>query len=146
MCQECVAWLFDQPVKLPACLRTTSRRRDRERRGKAPHILDQCSRRKWVVSFTLRPLNPREESPRCLVDRRLGGITSGSEYGEEKNRCPWQDSNLGRPSLSESLHWVRYSSSWRMKQESMKSRSVCLRVKSVINLCFCNSLFYVLER
>jgi hypothetical protein len=31
--------------------------------GVAPHILDLGSRWRWVVSFTPRPLNPRERAP-----------------------------------------------------------------------------------
>jgi hypothetical protein len=50
-----------------------------------PHFLDLGTSRRWVISFTLRPLYPREKSPPYPLDRRLGGPHSRSgRRGEEK--------------------------------------------------------------
>jgi hypothetical protein len=52
----------------------------------APRILDLGTIRRWVVSFTPRPLYPQGKSPRYSLDRRLGGPQSRSgRGGEEKN-------------------------------------------------------------
>jgi hypothetical protein len=54
--------------------------------GIGPRILDLGTRKRWVVSFTLRPLYPRGKSPWYPFDRRLGGPQSQSGLGfEEKN-------------------------------------------------------------
>jgi len=57
-------------------------------RGIAPRILDLGTKRRWVVSFTLRSLYIRGKSPRYPLDRRLGGPQNRSECGEEKNSQP----------------------------------------------------------
>jgi hypothetical protein len=49
-------------------------------------ILDLGTRWRCVVSFTSLPLYPRENSPKYLLDRRLGGPQSKST--EEKNVKP----------------------------------------------------------
>jgi len=41
--------------------------------GIAPCILHLGTRRRWVVSFTPRPLNPQGKSPWYTLDRRLDG-------------------------------------------------------------------------
>jgi hypothetical protein len=47
-----------------------------------------------VVSFTLRPLYPREKNPRYPLYRRLGGLQSRSgRLGEVKILDPYGDSN-----------------------------------------------------
>jgi hypothetical protein len=58
--------------------------------GIAPRILYLGSRRRWVVSFTTRPLCPQGKSPWYPLDRRrLGGPQSRSgRGGEEKNSQP----------------------------------------------------------
>jgi hypothetical protein len=57
--------------------------------GIAPWILDLGTRRRWVVSFTPRPLYPQEKNPWYPLDRRLGGFQSRSGRGaEEKNSQP----------------------------------------------------------
>jgi hypothetical protein len=62
----------------------------------APRILDLGSRRRWVVSFTPRPLYPQGKNPWYPLDRRLGGLQSRSgRGGEEKNSQPL--SGLERP-------------------------------------------------
>jgi hypothetical protein len=49
------------------------------------HFLDLGTSWRWVVSFTPRPLYPREKSPRYPLDRRLGGLQSRSgRFGEGK--------------------------------------------------------------
>jgi hypothetical protein len=49
-------------------------------------ILDFGSRRRWMVSFTPRPLFPRRKNPRYPLDTRLGGPQSRSgRCGVEKN-------------------------------------------------------------
>jgi hypothetical protein len=52
-------------------------------------ILDHDTRRKWVVSFTHRPLYTRGNSPQYLLVRRPNGshIQSG-RVGEDKNLDP----------------------------------------------------------
>jgi hypothetical protein len=60
----------------------------------APSILDLGTRWRWVVSFTPRPLYPREKSLRYQLDKRLCGLQSLSERGEEeKIPSPCWDSN-----------------------------------------------------
>jgi hypothetical protein len=60
-----------------------------ESQGIAPRILDLGTRRRWVVSFTPRPLYPQGKSPWYPSDRRLGGPQSRSgRGGEEKNSEP----------------------------------------------------------
>jgi hypothetical protein len=59
--------------------------------GIAPCILDLGTRRRWMVSFTPRPLYRRGKSPppRYPLDRRLDGLQSRSGCGgEEKNFQP----------------------------------------------------------
>jgi hypothetical protein len=58
-------------------------------RGIAPRILDLCTRWRWVVSFTPRPLYPQGKSPWYPLDKRLGGAQNRSGHGgEEKNSQP----------------------------------------------------------
>jgi hypothetical protein len=58
-----------------------------------PHFLDIGTSWRWVVSFTSRPLYPREKSPKYPLDRRLGGLQSWSgRRGEEKILDPYRDS------------------------------------------------------
>jgi hypothetical protein len=55
----------------------------------APHIFDLCTRCRWVVSFTPRPLYPQGKSPCYPLDRRLSGSQSRSGCGgEKKNSQP----------------------------------------------------------
>jgi hypothetical protein len=57
--------------------------------GIAPRILDLGTRRRRVVSFTLRPLYPQGKCPWYPLDKRLGGLQSRSgRGGEEKNSQP----------------------------------------------------------
>jgi hypothetical protein len=52
----------------------------------APRILDLGTRRRWVVSFTPRPLYLPVKELLYPLDRRLGGLQSRSgRGGEEKN-------------------------------------------------------------
>jgi hypothetical protein len=52
-------------------------------------ILDLDTRRKWVVSFTHRPLYSRRKSPRYPLTRRLSGAQNRSGCcGENKNLDP----------------------------------------------------------
>jgi len=39
----------------------------------SPRICNLTTRWRWVVKFTTRPLYPWVKSPRCLLDRKLGG-------------------------------------------------------------------------
>jgi hypothetical protein len=51
-----------------------------------------------MVSFTPRQLYSPGKSPRYPLDRSLGGTQSRSgRGGEEKNPCPFLESNSGRP-------------------------------------------------
>jgi hypothetical protein len=57
--------------------------------GITPRILWLGTRRRWVVSFTPRPLYPPGKIPRYPSDRRLVEPQSRSERGgEEKNSQP----------------------------------------------------------
>jgi hypothetical protein len=42
-------------------------------------ILDVYIRFRWVVTFKFQPLYPGETSPRCPLDRKLGGPLQGLE-------------------------------------------------------------------
>jgi hypothetical protein len=55
-----------------------------------PRILDLGTSWRWVFSFTPRPLYPRENSPRWLLDMRLGGPQnrSGRREKEENLSLP----------------------------------------------------------
>jgi hypothetical protein len=57
--------------------------------GIAPRILNLGTRRRWVVSFTPRPLYPQGMSPCYPLHTRLGRPQSWSgRGGEEKNSQP----------------------------------------------------------
>jgi hypothetical protein len=57
--------------------------------GTAPCILNLGTRWRWMVSFTPRPLYPREKSPWYPLDRRLGGPKGRfGRGGENKNSLP----------------------------------------------------------
>jgi hypothetical protein len=57
--------------------------------GIAPRIFDLGTRRRWVISFTPRPLYLQGKSPRYALDKRMGGPQSRSgRGGEEKNSQP----------------------------------------------------------
>jgi hypothetical protein len=59
--------------------------------GIAPRIPDLCTRWRWVVSFTPRPLYSQGNSPWYPLDRRLGEPQSRSGHnGKEKNSQPLQ--------------------------------------------------------
>jgi hypothetical protein len=83
----------------------------------APRILDPCTRWKWVVSFTPRPLFPQGKSPWYPLDRRLGGPQSRSgRGGEEKNSQPplaIEPQNPDRPARSQALYRLSYHGSDR---------------------------------
>jgi hypothetical protein len=52
-------------------------------------LLDICTRLRWVVSFTPRPLYSRSKSCRYALDKKLGEIQSRSgRFGEEKSIYP----------------------------------------------------------
>jgi hypothetical protein len=54
--------------------------------GMAPRVLDLCTRWRWVISFTPRPLYLQGKSPWYPLDRRLGGTQNRSRRGgEEEN-------------------------------------------------------------
>jgi hypothetical protein len=63
-------------------------------RSTAPCILNPGSRRKWTISFTLRPLYSLGKSPRYPLNKRLGGLQRLSESGDEekKNLFPCRES------------------------------------------------------
>jgi len=54
--------------------------------GITPHILWLRTRRRWVVSFTPRPLYHQRNSPCYPLDRRLGGPQSRSGRGGEDSK------------------------------------------------------------
>jgi hypothetical protein len=74
-------------VKLSLCLsKHHAMKTNSGSEGIAPRILDLGTIWRWVVSFTPQPLYPQGKSPRCPLDRRLGGPQSRSRRGdEEKN-------------------------------------------------------------
>jgi hypothetical protein len=53
-----------------------------------PHIFDLCTRLRWVVTITPRPLYPQGKIHWYLLVRRLGGRQSRSGRGEERNFHP----------------------------------------------------------
>jgi hypothetical protein len=71
--------------------------------GIVPRILDLGTRRRRVVSFTLRPLYPRENSPQYPLDRRLGVPQSlsfrGGEYKNSQSPPGIEPPNPESPSL-----------------------------------------------
>jgi hypothetical protein len=59
-----------------------------------PHFLDFGTSWRCVVSFTPRPLYPRDKSLRYPLDRRLGGPHSRfGRHKEEKYSSAYRDSN-----------------------------------------------------
>jgi len=61
-----------------------------------PYETVVVARWRWVVSFTLRPLYSRRKSPRCPLDKKLGGPQSRSgRSGDEKNLYPCRQSSPG---------------------------------------------------
>jgi hypothetical protein len=77
-------------VKLSLCLTKHHAMKTYWRSGGiAACILNPCTRWRWVVTFTPRPFYPQGKSPRCPLDRGLGGPQSRSGHGgEEKNFQP----------------------------------------------------------
>jgi hypothetical protein len=76
-----------------------------------PTFLDLGTRWRWLVSFTLRPLYTRGNSPRCPLDRRLSRHQSRSgRRGEEKFLIllGLELRPVGRPTRSQSLYRLRY--------------------------------------
>jgi hypothetical protein len=77
--------------------------------GIAQRILDLGIRRRWVVSFTSRPLYPHRKSPWYPLDRKLGGLQSrsGRGGGGEKFPALAGTRTLGHPARSLALyHWA----------------------------------------
>jgi hypothetical protein len=72
--------------------------------GIAPHILDLGTRRRWVVSFTSRPLYPHGKSARYPLDRSLGRPQSRSGRGAEEENSQFppgiEPYNPDRPARS----------------------------------------------
>jgi hypothetical protein len=78
---------FSKKVKMSQCLTNAALRHEGVWGSGCiePHFLDLGTSWRRVVSFTTRPLNPMEKSPRYPLDRRLGGPQSRSgQCGEEK--------------------------------------------------------------
>jgi hypothetical protein len=65
-----------------------------------------------VVSFTYRPLYPRDKSSLYPLERKLGELQNQSRHcGEDKISCPCQEPNPSCPAHSLSLHQLNYSGS-----------------------------------
>jgi hypothetical protein len=63
-------------------------------------ILDFSTSWRRVVSFTPRPLCPREKNPRYPLDKSLGGPQNRSGHCGEKNLAlPWIEHGSSSPSL-----------------------------------------------
>jgi hypothetical protein len=76
-------------VKLSPCLPNHQAMKTYLRCGsKASRILNLCTTRRCVVSFTPRPLSLRSRSPRHPLDKRLGGPQSRSGRGGEEKKIP----------------------------------------------------------
>jgi hypothetical protein len=85
---------------------------------------------RWVVRLTLRPLYPPGNSPRCRLDRRLGGPQSRSgQRGEEKildltgPRTPARSQSLSRLLISDAILACnslprRVSAGWNLESVS----------------------------
>jgi hypothetical protein len=80
----------------------------------APRIFNLGISWRWIVSFTPRPLYPRDKSSRFPLDRRLGGPQRLSGCaGEEKNSHHYPTGNwtpVVQP-VAKSLYWLSYSGS-----------------------------------
>jgi hypothetical protein len=85
-----------------------------------------------VVVFKLLPLYLRRKSPRCPLDRRLGGpqCRSGRCGGEKNLALP--GSNTGRPVWNPSLYWLSYSF-WKPRDQN--SSSLALLDKTIYSTC-----------
>jgi hypothetical protein len=81
------------------------------------------TRRRWVVSFTPRPLYPHGKIPWYPLDRRLGGPQSRSgRGGEEKNSQPPagnRTSNPNHPVRSQSLYRLSYPGSIKQNIDNL---------------------------
>jgi hypothetical protein len=99
--------------------------------GIAPRFPDLGTRRRWVVSFTIRPLYSRGKSRRYALDRRLGGSQSQSGRGEEeKNSQPppgIEPPNPYRPARSQSLNEMSLTRGPHREQERF---AVCTVIRS----------------
>jgi len=70
--------------------------------GKAPHILNLITRRRWVVTFTFWLLYTGGKSHQYPLDGKLGGIQNWFGYGgKEKSFCLTKLS-----SLRHAHHWL----------------------------------------
>jgi hypothetical protein len=76
-------WYWEAKVKFSVYLSTTQWRLTGSG-GMALRTLNLSTTYRWVASFTLRPLYPRENSSRYHLDRRLGGPQSRSGSGGEE--------------------------------------------------------------
>ena len=76
----------------------------------AARTLKRNSRRKWVVSFTLRPLNHRGSWYWCPSNRRLGVPQSRSALFTGERYLPSHESNHSIwivYTTAQSLYWLR---------------------------------------
>lgn len=101
----------------------------------APRTLKLNCRRKWVASFTLRPLNPRGSWYRCPSKRRLGVPQSRSAFFTGRNISPPRNrttvSVLSIPQLRHCADYAiltpcKYHESWMRNQSvGVKLLSYC---------------------
>jgi hypothetical protein len=89
-----------------------------------------CTRWRWVVSFTPRPLYPRGKSSWCLLYRRLGGPQGRSGHcGIYKNPLPLPETEP-RMSCSPTLYRLSYPNNYLIPL----SLNVFLKITHILNL------------
>jgi hypothetical protein len=76
-----------------------------------PCSLDLGTRRRWVVSFTIRSLHPRERAPGTHWTGGCVDPRAGLDAVKRKISCPCGKSNHGRPARSLSLYWLSHPGS-----------------------------------
>jgi hypothetical protein len=108
-------------------------------RGVAPHILNLVTRRKWVVSFTPRPLYSRGRTP-VLILKEAGCAPESvwTRWRRENSQSPpvIEPRSSYRPARSQSLCWLRYpgSCNWLVTWLHTLYREDCYATK-VCMLC-----------
>jgi hypothetical protein len=102
--------------------------------GIAPWIIYLCTRRRWVVSFTPRPLYPRRKTARYPLHRRLGEPRSRSGHGgKEKNSQP----PSGIEHLNPRPSWYTILVGWCIRRSPGNETAVYIVWNITVNLSLC---------
>jgi hypothetical protein len=105
-----------------------------------PHILDICTRLRWVVSFTPRPLYSQGKGPWCPLDKRLGGPQSRSgRGGKKKNSQPRRESNprtpIVQPVAQRCTDWAIMAYEFEMSASKNTNLDSCMSTPVEILSC-----------